>query len=112
MSGARCGFGPAAPPQHPLCEGLEFVELAVSCDEEFGIAVPDEVLQSVVTVGDFYDAILPLVRDTGMAELRGRPDVEEYVWSRVQALAAEAVSGVRPNEITRATRFVKDLGYG
>jgi hypothetical protein len=78
----------------------------------FSISVPDEVLQCVLTVGDFYDAILPLVRAHGAAELRSRADLGQYLWSRVQVLAATHGYDVRPQEITRATRFAEDLGYG
>ena len=92
--------------------GLEDVELAMDAEDEFGISLPDKVLQSVVTAGDFYDVVLPLVRQTGKSELRDRDDLEEYLWSRVQALAAEKAYDVRPEEITRTTRFVEDLGYG
>ena len=91
--------------------GMETVELAMAVEDEFGIAVPDELMQRVVTVGEFYDAILPLVRETGPPELRARTDLEEYLWSRVKTLAAEPY-GIRPEEVTRATRFVEDLGYG
>ena len=68
--------------------GLEDVELAMDAEDEFGVAVPDELLQRVVTVGDFYDAILPLVREHGAAELRARDDLDDYLWSRVKVLAA------------------------
>ena len=97
--------------------GLENVELAMGFEDEFGIAVPDEILQRMVTVGDFYDAVLQLVRENGRAELRSRDDLDEYLWLRVKALAAEQTrtfeaQHVRPEQITRATRFVEDLGYG
>ena len=91
--------------------GLEFVELAMDEEAEFGIAVPEEVLKRVATVGDFYDAVLPLLRETGAAELRKRPDLEEYLWSRLTTLASEPY-GVASEKITRATRFVEDLGFG
>ena len=89
----------------------------MDAEDEFGIAVPDELLQRVVTVGDFYDAVLQLVRENGPAELRSRDDLEEYLWERVKVLAAEPTKTfqtqyVRPEQITRATRFREDLGYG
>ena len=92
--------------------GLEYVELAMDAEEEFGISVPDNASQSVVTVGDFYDVVLALVREIGRSELRARDDLEEYLWSRVTALAAEHAYEVSRDDITRSSRFVEDLGYG
>lgn len=90
--------------------GLEAVQLAMDAEREFGVSVP-ELLQRAATVGDFYDAIVPLIRETGTAELRARPDLEEYLWSRVKALVSEPY-GVGSERVTRATRFVEDLGFG
>lgn len=91
--------------------GLEYVEFAMQIEDEFGITVPNEVLKRVATVGAFYDAILPLVRETGSPVLCARTDLEDYLWSRVRALASEPYD-VAPETVTRSTRFAEDLGYG
>jgi hypothetical protein len=36
-------------------------------EDEFGITVPDKLVNRMLTVGDFYDAILPLVRESGFS---------------------------------------------
>jgi len=92
--------------------GLEDVELMMDVEDAFGIALPDEPMQRMVTVGDLYDLVLPLVRETGPEALRGRADLEAHLWLRVRELAAAHAYKVRPEEITRDTRFVEDLGYG
>ena len=33
-------------------DSLDTVELVMSCDEEFGIEIPDDAAESIVTVGD------------------------------------------------------------
>jgi hypothetical protein len=92
--------------------GLEDVEFLMDVEDEFGIRVPDEAAQCVTTVGEFFDVVLPLVRDNGAAELGDRTDREEYLWARIKTLAAKNGYDVRAEEITRSTRFVEDLGYG
>jgi hypothetical protein len=69
--------------------GLEMVELILDCEDEFGIRIPDE-FGSTKTVGEFFDALLPLIKRSYNPEVRQRADLEEYAW----------------------TRFIEDLGYG
>ena len=90
--------------------GLEMVELVLDCEDEFGISMPDAAASKVSTVGQFFDLVLALIRSTGKAELRERPDLEQYAWDRVRHFC------VRPQKefgfISRSTRFIEDLGYG
>jgi hypothetical protein len=90
--------------------GLEFVELVMDCEDEFGISIPDAAVGKVRTVGEFFDLILALIRSSGKPELRQRPDLEQYSWDRVRYFC------IRPQKdfefITRSTRFIEDLGYG
>jgi acyl carrier protein len=91
--------------------GLDDVELIMEAEDEFGVTLPDDFLVHAATVGEFYDAILPLVRAGGKAELRARQDLATYLWERVRALAAEQAR-VPPESLSRETRFVEDLGLG
>jgi hypothetical protein len=84
----------------------------MDAEEEFGIAIADHAMQDVVTVGAFHDLVVGLVRAGGSPELRDRPHLEEHLWSRIRALAAEHGYDATPDQITRSTRFVEDLGYG
>lgn len=37
--------------------GLESVELVLAVEREFEIAIPDAVIEKLITVGHFYDAV-------------------------------------------------------
>jgi hypothetical protein len=94
--------------------GLEQVELVMDAEDEFGIKIDslDDYGQSVMTVGAFYDLVLRLVRELPRSELARRPDLESHVWNRVAVLAAKHGYDLKPEQITRETRFIEDLGYG
>ena len=92
--------------------GLEGVELVMEVEDEFAISISDEAAQQAVTVGDLYNLVLRLVRESETSPLRGRADLEEHVWSRVQFLAAQNGHRLRSKQVTRQTRFIEDLGYG
>jgi len=93
--------------------GLEQVELVMDAEDEFGIKIEgvDDYGQSVMTVGAFYDLVLRLIRQS-RPELAQRPDIESHVWSRVKVLAVKHGYDLKPEQITRETRFIEDLGYG
>lgn len=38
-------------------DSLTMVEVVVACEERFGVRIPDEALESLVTVGDAVDYI-------------------------------------------------------
>ena len=86
----------------------------MDAEDEFGIEVEsvDDYGQSVMTVGAFYDLVLRLVREQPRSELARRTDLESHLWNRVAALAAKHGSDLKPEQITRETRFIEDLGYG
>jgi acyl carrier protein len=91
--------------------GLEMVELVLAVEEEFGIVIEDIEAERSLTVGDFCDTVARLVRETGRAAIRERSDLEAYVWQLLVAIISRQ-HGVPPDSITRATRFIEDLGYG
>ena len=94
--------------------GLEQVELVMDSEDEFDIKIDavDDHGQSVNTVGAFYDLVLRHVRASPGSDLAQRTDLESYLWKRVAALAAKHGHHLKPEQITRETRFVQDLGYG
>lgn len=91
--------------------GLESVELVMDVEDAFGIRVPDDLAEGVRTVGELAEAVLALVRTGGSPALAARPDLEAHVWQTVRRLAAKGARGVRPEDVTPATRFFEDLGY-
>lgn len=94
--------------------GLEQVEFVMDAEDEFGISIDrsEGYGQSVTTVGEFYDLVLRLVRASPKSELAPLADLESYVWNRVAALIAKHGHGLKPEQVTRDTRFIEDLGYG
>ena len=92
--------------------GLEGVELVMQAEDEFGISIPDREGQQVKTAGEFYDLVRMLIRQSQTSTLRNRIDLESHLWSRIQCIVAQNGYNTRPDEVSRATRFVEDLGYG
>jgi len=94
--------------------GLQQIELVMNAEDEFDIAIGsvDDDGQAVRTVGAFHDLVLRLVRANPSSELARRADLEQYLWTRITALAAKNGKGLSREQITRETRFIEDLGYG
>jgi hypothetical protein len=80
---------------------IETVELIMAVEEEFGIEIPDEVAERVISVGQ-----LSTVVQTEMSRLHRGQD-EQAVFDRVAGIAAHFGGGVvvRPD-----TRLIEDLG--
>lgn len=92
--------------------GLEQIELIMDVEDEFGIKVPDDIAGDVRTVGALHDAVMAIVMNSKTAAIRERADLNEFVWKRLCELSAKLSSGVKARQISRATRFIEDLGYG
>ncbi len=86
--------------------GLDTVELVMALEEEFGVEIPDEEAERIVTVGDARDFIVGKLRERAEG-----PDVvdPEEVFSRVKATVVEQ-SGVSPEKVTLDAAFIDDLG--
>lgn len=91
--------------------GLEMVQLVMEAEDEFGISITDLEAERARTVGDFYDIVLRLVRETGPDALRQRDNLDTYLWQRLATLVAK-LGGTRIEDIQRSTRFIEDLAYG
>ncbi|MCE9547006.1 MAG: hypothetical protein K8T25_16145 [Planctomycetia bacterium] len=90
--------------------GLDIMELVMEVEDEFCIAIPDEVAQRVRTVGDIYDYVLEQksrpIDPLNMMPAIGSPD---EVWQKLQALFVNQL-GVSPEQVTPEADIVKDLG--
>lgn len=87
--------------------GLDYVELIMDVEDEFGIEITDQMHSRVVTVGDLHREVVGAMRrsDTGST-------VDEHVvWDRLRVLVCET-SGVRPDRVTPTARIVEDLRIG
>lgn len=91
--------------------GLEQVEMIMDAEDEFGVKITD-AQGSVSTVGEFYDMVLCRIRSKANSDLAQRPDLEMHVWKRLAEIAASHGYDMKPEQITRETRFIEDLGYG
>lgn len=82
--------------------GLDTVELVLSIEEEFGIAIPDSDAAKLGLLGDLQDYIVGALRQRGES-----PD-EKQVWERLTAVVVRQL-GVRPSEVKRTAHIVTDL---
>jgi acyl carrier protein len=87
--------------------GLEFAELALTLEEDFGVSISSEQMEKVHTVGDAQDLVLGLLRQSA------RPVDEAQVTARVRERIAELSSRTTdPQSLTRDMRLIEDLGWG
>jgi acyl carrier protein len=80
--------------------GLDSVEILMKIENTFGIQIPKQEAEKIVTVGDFYDTIwnhLP----TGA----NRKNVESVVNQIISDMA-----GLDVEEITKEKKIADDLG--
>jgi len=83
--------------------GLDFVELIISIEDAFDIAIEDEQASKVVTVNDCYKLILNKI---GKREVRSWSD--EQVWEAMKNIIVSEL-GVKPEEVVPSAEFIKDL---
>lgn len=86
--------------------GLDSVELVMAFEEEFGVEIPDDEAERIITVGDARDCIVGKLR--ARAEDPDAIDPEE-VWSRIKAIVVDLI-GVRPEKVIPEAAFIDDLG--
>lgn len=65
-------------------DSLDLVELALAIEAEFGIAVPERLLEDIRTYGDLVDATIALRRSDGAHETPADA-TPALVWSRIVA---------------------------
>ena len=83
--------------------GLDTVELVISFEQEFGLSIPDEPAEMLVTVRDVRDFILSEYARRG---IKADPD---NIFERIRDRTIE-IANVRRERITLDTKFVEDLG--
>jgi acyl carrier protein len=83
--------------------GLDSVELVMAFEEQFEIAIPNEVAEKLQTVGDVVDYV------TARLAAEGRPRSRDDVLVWVNIITCDQC-GTRLDELTESTSFVKDLG--
>ena len=84
--------------------GLDFVELIISIEDAFDIAIEDEEASKVVTVDDCYKLILNSLNNSEIKSLS-----DEQVWEAMKNIIVSEL-GVKPEEVIPSAKFIKDLG--
>jgi len=84
--------------------GLDFVELIISIEDAFDIAIEDEQASKVVTVDDCYKLILNQI---GNSEVKSWSD--EQVWEAMKNIIVSEL-GVKPVDVVPSAKFIEDLG--
>ncbi len=87
--------------------GLEFTELAMTLEEDFGVSISSEQMEKVDTVGDAEDLVIDLLRESA------RPADKAQVVGRVRERIAELTGGsMDAKSLAREMRLIQDLGWG
>jgi acyl carrier protein len=83
--------------------GLDTVELVMAFEQAFGIEIPNQMAEEMVTPRD--------VRDFVMAEYhrRGKQVDAREIFRKIRDITVE-ISGIAPEKIDLDSSFVKDLG--
>jgi acyl carrier protein len=83
--------------------GLDSVELVMNTEEHFGIEIPDEIAETLFTVGDLHGFI---VAELGRI---GRERSAETVFVELRKLICDQF-GIKAERVVAEARIVKDLG--
>lgn len=82
--------------------GLDSVELVMSTEEHFGIEIPDDVAETLVTVGSLHGFVVSEL------ERIGRPRAAATVFAELRNLICDQL-GIKPERVVPEARFVQDL---
>lgn len=85
--------------------GLDTVELLMTVEKHFGISIPDQEAENIITVGDFHEAVWQhLQRDPAKAVML-RTEVEATINTIIVDFA-----GLDPEDVSPEKSITNDLG--
>jgi len=87
--------------------GLEYVQLVMEAEKDFGIAIPRETYADALTTVDNLCTVIIKLAAVQKQEVLYRDEVFE----RVRSLIVD-VAGVSPDEVWYTSDFDRDLGFG
>jgi acyl carrier protein len=87
--------------------GLEYVQLIMEVEKDFGITIPRETYSDALTTLDSFCGVVIKLAAVQKQELLDRHEVFE----RVRSIIVD-VAGVSPDEVWYTTDFDRDLGFG
>lgn len=82
--------------------GLDSVELVMSVEEHFDIAIPDHVAETLVTVGKLHDCVV-----SELQRLR-RPCNSDAVFAEIREIICDRL-GIEPERVVPEARFIQDF---
>jgi len=85
--------------------GLDYIEILIGYEEEFGIQIPNAIASKLETVGLAHEYIVQVTRS------KNPPPTPEFVWDKMVQITAEQLR-IKPSTITKDSYYVKDLGCG
>ncbi len=83
--------------------GLDTVELVMAVEDYFEVTIPDEVAQTLVTVGDLQAFVVSELTRIGRFD-----GDSSRVYEQLKEIIVRQL-GVRPDEVVPTARFVQDL---
>ena len=82
---------------------LDTVELAMKIEEEFEIAIPNEIAPTLFTVGDLHEFVVQTVA------ARGAPADDAQLWERLKRIFVDDFL-IPEKAVVRNAHIVYDLG--
>ncbi len=80
--------------------GLETVELVMEIEDKFNIQISNEDASNFETIGDIFENIIKV--------LNIKKENEELIWEKLKKIVILQL-GVKPNQVTKDARIIKDL---
>jgi len=85
--------------------GLDSVALLMDVEAEFGIEIPDQDAEKIITVGQLHDCVMDKLKHGDSPWSDRHPDA---VWQRLRGMIAE-FTAIEMDQVVRSARFVDDL---
>lgn len=82
--------------------GLDSVELVMSVEEQFAIEIPDDIAETLGTVGRLHSFVISEL------ERVGNPRDAAVVFAELRELICDRL-GIKPERVVPEARFVQDL---
>lgn len=85
--------------------GLDTVELLMEIEKAFGIAIPNQQAETIVTVGGFHNVVWEHLQRDPAKNTASRAEVE----STINHIIVE-FAGLEPHDVTPDKSITSDLG--
>ncbi|MGD2118774.1 MAG: hypothetical protein PVG66_10465 [Chromatiales bacterium] len=86
--------------------GLDIVEMIMAVEEEFELAIPNEIASTLETPGLVHEYVVTQLKENKKIKSNGEQDQE--IWEKIQEVIVSQL-GVTIDEVTKDAKFVDDL---